>query len=335
MPARFAINGFGRIGRLILRSLFEQAYSDIEIVAINDSGSLEGNALLLQRDSIHGSFDPQVLVEDKKMCISGHSIEFFSDRNPANLPWKRLNVDVVLECTGKFTSRDLASVHLGAGAKKVLVSAPAKDADKTIVYGVNHSLLRATDVIVSNSSCTTNCLAPVAYVLNNAIGINKGFMTTVHAFTSDQRTLDSNHPDPRRARACNMSLIPTSTGAAKSLSVIIPELEGKVDGTSVRVPTPNVSMIDLTFLASRNTNVEEVNLAIKTAADNELNGILGNNNLPLVSIDFNHKPESAIFDSTQTQVIDQNFVRVLSWYDNEWGFSNRMLDTALAMTLAN
>ncbi len=336
MSARIAINGFGRIGRLVLRSLFEmKKKSNLEIVAINASGSLEGCAMLLQRDSIHGEFTHKVEVNKNCLRINSENIQYISDRDPSNLPWESLDIDIVLECTGKFTTHDAASQHIDSGAKKVLVSAPVKNADKTIVYGVNHQQLTSEDRIVSNSSCTTNCLAPLAYVLNKNVGIQKGFMTTVHAYTSDQRSLDNNHSDPRRARSCHTSIVPTSTGAAKSLSLIIPELSGKLDGTAVRVPIPNVSMVDMTFLSEQPTTIEDINLSVKTAAETTLKGILGYNNLPLVSIDFNHDSHSSYFDSTQTQVIGENFVRVLSWYDNEWGFSNRMVDTAIAMTLAN
>ena len=308
---------------------------DIEVVAINASGSIEGNALLLQRDSVHGEFHRKIKVVNQSLNVDSHSISFFSDRNPSKLPWGSLDIDVVLECTGKFTTRDTASMHLKAGAKKVLISAPAKDVDKTIVFGVNHGSITAQDRIVSNSSCTTNCLAPLALVLNNSIGIKKGFMTTVHSYTSDQRSLDNNHPDPRRARACATSIIPTSTGAARSLSQVIPELSGKLDGTAVRVPIPNVSMIDLTFVSEARTNVEDLYASVKLASETNLKGILGYNDLPLVSIDFNHNSNSSTFDATQTNIIEQNFVRVLSWYDNEWGFSNRMVDTALAMKSAH
>jgi len=334
MAIRVAINGFGRIGRLVLRRIIESNRTDIDVIAINDGGSITGNALLLQRDSVHGNFNFPVEADNNNLLVNKRSIQFFSDRNPENLPWKNLAIDVVLECTGHFTDRDRAAVHLKSGAKKVLVSAPAKGADKTIVYGVNHQSLTAGDSIVSNASCTTNCLAPLAYVLNNKIGIEKGFMTSVHAYTSDQRSLDANHPDPRRARTCSMSLIPTSTGAAKGIGLVLPELDGKLDGTAVRVPIPNVSMVDLTFIASRATDVEELNSLMKSASDGSLRGILGYNELPLVSIDFNHDSNSSVFDSTQTQIVGGDFVRVLSWYDNEWGFASRMVDTAVAMVLA-
>jgi len=331
MTVRLAINGFGRIGRLVLRGILESGRKDVEVVGINDLGSVDMNALLLQRDSVHGRLPMDVSVEGDCIVVGGSKIKVTAERDPANLPWAELNVDVAMECTGIFTSMEAASKHIAAGAKKVLISAPGKEVDKTIVYGVNHQLLEASDTVVSNASCTTNCLAPVAHVLNQAVGIEKGFMTTIHSYTGDQPPLDTLHSDPRRARGCATSMIPTSTGAAKAVGLVLPELAGKLDGTSVRVPTPNVSLIDLTFTSGRDTSVEEINAAIKAAANGELKGVLAYNELPLVSIDFNHDPASSSFDSTQSQVVGGNFVRVLSWYDNEWGFSNRMPDTAVAM----
>jgi len=331
MTVRLAINGFGRIGRLVLRGILESGRKDVEVVGINDLGSVDMNALLLQRDSVHGKLPMDVSVEGDCIVVGGSKIRVTAERDPANLPWAELNVDVAMECTGIFTSKETASKHITAGAKKVLISAPGKEVDKTIVYGVNHQLLEASDTVVSNASCTTNCLAPVAHVLNQAVGIEKGFMTTIHSYTGDQPPLDTLHSDPRRARACAVSMIPTSTGAAKAVGLVLPELAGKLDGTSVRVPTPNVSLIDLTFTSGRDTSVEEINAAIKAASDGELKGVLAYNELPLVSIDFNHDPASSSFDATQSQVVGGNFVRVLSWYDNEWGFSNRMPDTAVAM----
>jgi len=334
MTVKLAINGFGRIGRLVLRGIIESGRSDVEVVAINDLGSTEMNAHLLQYDSVHGTLSGLVTATENSMNVGGGPIQVSAERDPAALPWGELGVDVALECTGFFTDRASAAKHLKAGAKKVLISAPAKEVDKTIVFGVNHQLLSAADTVVSNASCTTNCLAPVADVLNKAVGINKGFMTTVHSYTGDQRPLDTLHSDPRRARAAALSIIPTSTGAAKAVGLVLPELIGKLDGTSVRVPTPNVSMIDLTFLAGRQTTTEEINAAMQAAAEGPLKGVLGYVTAPLVSVDFNHNPASSSFDSTQTQVVDGNFVRVLSWYDNEWGFSNRMADTAVAMAVS-
>ena len=331
MAIKLAINGFGRIGRLVLRGIVESGRTDVEVVAINDLGSTEMNAHLLQYDSVHGTFPGSVTATETSMDVGGGPIRVTAERDPAALPWAELGVDVALECTGLFTDRASAAKHLEAGAKKVLISAPAKGVDKTIVFGVNHRALSAADTVVSNASCTTNCLAPVADVLNKTVGIEKGFMTTVHSYTGDQRPLDTLHSDPRRARAAALSMIPTSTGAAKAVGLVLPELIGKLDGTSVRVPTPNVSMIDLTFLAGRETTIEEINAAMKAAAEGPLRGVLGYVTAPLVSVDFNHNPASSSFDSTQTQVVAGNFVRVLSWYDNEWGFSNRMPDTAVAM----
>ncbi|HBU97996.1 type I glyceraldehyde-3-phosphate dehydrogenase [Thalassospira lucentensis] len=331
MAIRVAINGFGRIGRLVLRSIVESGRTDVEVVAINDLGDVSTNAHLLKYDSVHGVLSNDVKAEGENLVIDGKAIKVCSERDPANLPWAALNVDIAFECTGIFLDEAGAGKHLTAGAKRVLISAPAKGDIKTVVYGVNSDSLSASDVIVSNASCTTNCLAPVADVLNKTVGITKGFMTTVHAFTGDQNTVDSLHKDMRRARSASLSMIPTSTGAAKAVGLVLPELNGKLDGTSVRVPTPNVSMIDLTFVAGRDTTVDEINAAIKEAANGPLKGVLGVCDEPLVSIDFNHNPNSSTFDVTQTQVIGGNFVRILSWYDNEWGFSNRMSDTAVAM----
>ncbi|RCK50372.1 glyceraldehyde-3-phosphate dehydrogenase [Thalassospira profundimaris] len=331
MAIRVAINGFGRIGRLVLRSIIESGRTDVEVVAINDLGDVKTNAHLLKYDSVHGTLANDVKAEGNDLVVDGKAIKVCSERDPANLPWGELKVDVAFECTGIFLDEAGAGKHLTAGAKRVLISAPAKGDIKTVVYGVNSDSLTADDVIVSNASCTTNCLAPVADVLNKTVGITKGFMTTVHAFTGDQNTVDSLHKDLRRARAASLSMIPTSTGAAKAVGLVLPELKGKLDGTAVRVPTPNVSMVDLTFVAGRDTSVDEINAAIKEAAEGRLKGVLGVNEAPLVSIDFNHNPNSSTFDATQTQVMDGNFVRILSWYDNEWGFSNRMSDTAVAM----
>lgn len=335
MTVRVAINGFGRIGRLVLRGIIESKRRDIQVVAINDLGSVENNALLLKYDSVHGPFPTAVKAKDGNIVVGRTPITVTAEPNPEKLPWKKLKVDVALECTGRFTDREKAAAHLKAGAKKVLVSAPASGADLTVVYGINDDQLTNKHKVVSNASCTTNCLVPVADVLNKAVGIEKGFMTTVHAFTGDQRTVDTLHSDPRRARAASMSMIPTSTGAARAVGLVLPELAGKFDGTSVRVPTANVSMIDLTFVSSKPTTVEEVNKAIlKASKTKRLKGVLGTNDEPLVSIDFNHNANSSTFDLTQTQVIEGNLVRILSWYDNEWGFSNRMADTAIALAKA-
>jgi glyceraldehyde 3-phosphate dehydrogenase len=327
MATRIAINGFGRIGRLVLRAIHEQNRSDLEVVAINDLGSTEMNAHLLRFDSVHGPFPGKVTATKDTIDIGKGPIKVFSERDPAKLPWKDLNVDVLAECTGVFTDRASAEKHLAVGAKRVLISAPATGEDITVVNGVNADKLAKEHRIISNASCTTNCLAPVVYVLHKAIGFERGFMTTVHSYTGDQRLHDTLHPDPRRARAANLSQIPTSTGAAKAIGLVVPELKGKIDGTSVRVPTINVSMIDLTFDAKKSTTAKEINDAmIAAAASGPLKGILAVNDLPLVSIDFNHNPASSIFDLTQTQVVEGTFVRGLSWYDNEWGFSNRMVD---------
>lgn len=335
MALRVAINGFGRIGRNTLRAIEESGRKDVEVVAINDLGKPETNAHLLQYDSVHGRFPGEVGVSGDQLIVNNRKIRVTAERDPANLPWGELGVDIVYECTGIFTSKEKASAHLNAGAKKVLISAPADNADLTVVYGVNHDKLEAGHTVVSNASCTTNCLAPVAYVLNNAIGIEQGFMTTIHAYTGDQPVHDTLHSDLRRARAAALSMIPTSTGAAKAVGLVLPELAGKLDGTAIRVPTPNVSLVDFKFIASKNTSAEEVNNAIREAAAGKLKGVLGTNDEPLVSIDFNHNPYSSVFDLTQTQVIEGKLVRVLSWYDNEWGFSNRMSDTAIALMNAS
>jgi glyceraldehyde 3-phosphate dehydrogenase len=330
MTVRVAINGFGRIGRNILRAIYESGRKDIEVVAINDLGPVETNAHLLRYDSVHGRFPHEVKVEGDEIAIGGTRFKVCAVRDPAQLPWKELGVDIALECTGIFTSKDKASAHLTAGAKRVLISAPADGADLTVVYGVNHHKLTKEHVVVSNASCTTNCLAPVAMVLNDAFGIEKGFMTTIHSYTGDQPTLDTMHKDLYRARAAAMSMIPTSTGAAKAVGLVLPELKGKLDGVSIRVPTPNVSVIDFKFVPKRNVTVDEVNAVLVAAASGPLKGILAYTEEPLVSIDMNHNPASSTFALDQTKVIEGNLVRVMSWYDNEWGFSNRMLDTAVA-----
>ncbi len=332
MAVRVAINGFGRIGRLVLRAAYESKRRDIEFVAINDLGSVEANALLLQRDTIHGPFPGKVRATKTGINIGKGTIKVFAERDPAQLPWGKLGIDVVLECTGIFTKREHAEAHIAAGAKKVLISAPATGEDLTVVCGVNDKKLRKSHTVVSNASCTTNCLAPVAAVLHKAIGIQQGYMTTIHAYTGDQRLQDTLHPDPRRARAAAYSMIPTSTGAAKAVGLVLPELNGKLDGTSIRVPTANVSIVDLNFTAKRKTSVEEINKAIiKAAGSATFKKILITNDEPLVSSDFNHNAASSIFDLTQTQVIEGKLCRVASWYDNEWGFSNRMSDTAVMM----
>ncbi len=328
---RVAINGFGRIGRLTLRAFLESGRKDLEFVAINDLGSAEANALLLEYDSVHGRFPGKVDVADGHLKVDGQDLTVLSQASPANLPWREMDVDIVMECTGRFTKRETAAEHLDAGAKRVLVSAPCSGADLTVVYGVNDDKLTQKDHVVSNASCTTNCLAPVAEVLHKTVGIERGYMTTIHAYTGDQRTVDTLHKDPRRARASGINLIPTSTGAAKAVGLVLPELKGKLDGASIRVPVPNVSLIDLTFQSSRPTTIEEINEAMVKAAEGPLKGVLGVNDKPLVSSDFNHDPLSSVFDLTETQVIDGTFCRVVSWYDNEWGFSNRMCDTAVAM----
>jgi glyceraldehyde 3-phosphate dehydrogenase len=331
MTVRVAINGFGRIGRNVLRAIIESGRKDIEVVAINDLGPVETNAHLLRYDSVHGRFPHEVIVKGDTIDVGRGPIKVTAIKNPAELPHKELGVDIALECTGIFTSRDKAAAHLEAGAKRVLVSAPADGADFTVVYGVNHDKLTKDHLVVSNASCTTNCLAPVAEVLNDAIGIERGMMTTIHSYTGDQPTLDTMHKDLYRARAAALSMIPTSTGAAKAVGLVLPELNGKLDGFAMRVPTPNVSVVDLKFLAKRGTSKDEVNAAIKAAAEGSLKGVLGFTNAANVSIDFNHDPHSSIFHMDQTKVMDGNFVSILSWYDNEWGFSNRMADTAVAM----
>ena len=331
MAVNVAINGFGRIGRLVLRGIIESGRKDINVVAINDLGSVEANAHMLQYDSVHGRLPVKVKATKTGINVGGKSIKVIAERDPANLPWEKMGIDIALECTGLFTTQETAGKHLAAGAKRVLVSAPASGADLTVVFGVNHNKLRKSHKIVSNASCTTNCLAPVAQVLDKTCGIARGYMTTVHAFTGDQQTVDTLHSDPRRARAASLSMIPTSTGAAKAVGLVLPQLVGKLDGTAVRVPTPNVSMIDLVFEAKKKTTVEAINNAITKAANGALNGVLGVCDEPLVSIDFNHDPHSSTFDLTQTQIVGGKLVRVLSWYDNEWGFANRMSDTAVAM----
>ncbi|HWJ68853.1 MAG TPA: type I glyceraldehyde-3-phosphate dehydrogenase [Sphingobium sp.] len=329
MVTKVAINGFGRIGRLVARALLERTDHDLELVAINDLGDAKSNALLFKRDSVHGPFRGDVSVDGDDLIVNGKRIHVTAERDPANLPHAKLGVDLALECTGFFADKANASKHLQAGAKRVLISAPAKNVDKTIVFGVNHDLLTKDDVVVSNASCTTNCLAPLAKVLNDAIGIERGLMTTVHAYTNDQRILDQIHPDMRRARAAAMSMIPTTTGAARAVAEVLPELKGKLDGSSIRVPTPDVSVVDLTFTPARDTSVEEVNAALKAAAESgPLKGVLEYVTEPLVSIDFMGNPHSSSVDSLETAVLDGKLVRVLSWYDNEWGFSNRMVDTS-------
>ena len=329
MTVKVAINGFGRIGRNVLRAIIEAGRSDIEVVAINDLGPVETNAHLLRFDSVHGRFPNQVKTSETTIDAGTGPIEVTAIRNPAELPWN--GIDVALECTGIFTARDKAAIHLENGSKRVLVSAPGAGADKTIVYGVNHATLTRDDLVVSNASCTTNCLSPVAKVLNDAIGITRGFMTTIHSYTGDQPTLDTMHSDLYRGRAAAMNMIPTSTGAAKAVGLVLPELQGKLDGVAIRVPTPNVSVVDLTFEAARETSVDEINGAIRAAADGPLTGILGYTEAPAVSMDFNHDPRSSVFHMDQTKVLDGTMVRILTWYDNEWGFSNRMGDTAVAM----
>jgi len=331
MTVKVAINGFGRIGRNVLRAIVESGRKDIEVVAVNDLGPVETNAHLLRFDSVHGRFPSEVSVDGDSLVVDGQKIKVTAIRNPAELPHKQRGVDIALECTGIFTSKEKAKAHLAAGAKRVLVSAPADGADLTVVYGVNHDKLTKNHLIVSNASCTTNCLAPVAKVMNDSIGIEKGFMTTVHSYTNDQPSLDQIHKDLYRARAAALSMIPTSTGAAKAVGLVLPELNGKLDGVAIRVPTPNVSVVDFKFVAKRSTNKEEITEAVKRAAKQELKGILGYTEQPNVSIDFNHDPHSSVFHVDQTKVLDGTLVRVMSWYDNEWGFSNRMADTAVAM----
>src|SRR6201990_2102633 len=331
MAVRVAINGFGRIGRNVLRAIAESGRKDIEVVGINDLGPVETNAHLLRFDSVHGRFPGTVTVEGDSISVGNGKIKVSAERDPAKLPWKELGVDVALECTGIFTARDKAALHLTAGARRVLVSAPAENADATIVFGVNHDKLTKDHLVVSNGSCTTNCLAPVAKVLNDTVGIESGFMTTIHAYTGDQPTLDTLHKALYRGRAGAMSMIPTSTGAAKAIGLVLPELKGKLDGVAIRVPTPNVSVVDLKIVAKRNTDAKEINEAMKRAAEQQLKGILNYTNAPNVSIDFNHDPHSSTVHMDQTKVLNGTLVRVMSWYGNEWGFSNRMADTAVAM----
>ena len=332
MAVNVAISGFGRIGRLVLRSIIESKRKDINVVAINDLAPVDTNAFLLANDTVHGPLNEKISVKKNKMIIGRKTISVLNERDPQKLPWGKMKIDVALECTGLFTSKEKASMHIKAGAKKVLVSAPCSEADKTIVYGVNEQEITRNDLVVSNASCTTNCLAPVVKVLHEKFGIVHGYMTTIHAFTGDQSVLDTFHPDLRRARAASMSMIPTSTGAAKAVGLVMPELSGKLDGTAIRVPTPNVSLIDFKFVSKKTMKVDSVNKAMTAASrSNKLKGILNVNSEPLVSSDFNHNPASSNFDLTQTQVIEGKFGRVLSWYDNEWGFSNRMCDTAVAM----
>ncbi|MEG3166804.1 type I glyceraldehyde-3-phosphate dehydrogenase [Sphingomonas sp. LB3N6] len=332
MTVKVAINGFGRIGRLVARAVLEQSNGVLELVAINDLGDAKSNAWLFKRDSVHGKYPGEVSAEGNELVVDGKRIRVTAERDPANLPHAELGVDIVLECTGFFTDKASCQKHLDAGAKKVLISAPGKNVDLTVVYGVNHDKLTAEHTIVSNASCTTNCLAPVAKVLNDAIGIERGLMTTIHAYTNDQKILDQIHPDLRRARAAAMSMIPTTTGAARAVAEVLPELKGKLDGSAIRVPVPDVSLIDLTFTPSRDTTREEVNAVLKAASESgPLVGVLDWSDEPLVSIDLQHTPASSTIDSLETAVIDGKLVRVVSWYDNEWGFSNRMVDTATAM----
>jgi glyceraldehyde 3-phosphate dehydrogenase len=331
MTVRVAINGFGRIGRNVLRAIIESGRTDIEVVAINDLGPVETNAHLLRYDSVHGRFPHNVKVEGDTIDVGRGPIKVTAVRNPAELPHKALGVDIAMECTVIFTARDKAAAHLEAGAKRVIVSAPADGADFTVVYGVNHQKLTKDHLVISNASCTTNCLAPVAKVLHDAVGIERGMMTTIHSYTGDQPTLDTMHKDLYRARAAALSMIPTSTGAAKAVGLVLPELNGKLDGSSIRVPTPNVSVVDLKFVAKRATSKDEINAAIKAAADGPMKGILGYTTDKNVSVDFNHDPHSSIFHMDQTKVMEGTFVSILSWYDNEWGFSNRMSDTAVAL----
>ncbi|MBN07186.1 MAG: type I glyceraldehyde-3-phosphate dehydrogenase [Rhodospirillaceae bacterium] len=331
MALKVAINGFGRIGRLVYRAILESGTSEVKVACINDLGPTEANAHLLKYDTVHGILPTNVAIHGDTIDAGQGPVRVTAEQDPAKLPWKELDIDVALECTGFFANKEAASAHLKAGAKRVLISAPAKDADITVVYGVNSNELSADHTIVSNASCTTNCLAPVAHVMHREFGIERGFMTTIHSFTGDQRTVDTLHSDLHRARAASVSMIPTSTGAARAVGLVLPELNGKLDGTSIRVPTPNVSVIDFKFVPGKAASVESVNGAISAAAAGDLRGVLSTNDVHLVSSDFNHNPHSSIFDLPETQVIDGQFVRVLSWYDNEWGFSNRMVDTARAI----
>ena len=331
MTTKVSINGFGRIGRLVARAILERDDHDLELVAINDLASADANALLFGHDTVHGRFPGKIEVDGDALVVNGKKIAVTAERDPGKLPHKDMGVDIVLECTGFFQSHDAAKPHLDAGAKRVLISAPATGVSATVVYGVNHDVLTADDVIVSNASCTTNCLSPVAKVLNDLVGIERGFMTTIHSYTNDQRMLDQIHKDLRRARAGAANMIPTTTGAARAVGLVLPELKGKLDGSSVRVPTPNVSLVDLVFVPGRETSKEEINAALKAAAEGPMAGVLDYTDQPLVSSDFNHQPASSTVDSLETAVLEGNLVRVVSWYDNEWGFSNRMIDTAGVM----
>jgi glyceraldehyde 3-phosphate dehydrogenase len=331
MAIKVAINGFGRIGRMVLRALVESGRKDIHVVAINDLGSIQDNAHMLKYDSVHGRFPGTVTISGDSLDVGSGPISVFAEPDPEKLPWKDLNIDIVMECSGFFTDRSAAFKHITAGAQRVLISAPATGADITVVYGVNHTQISADHHVISNGSCTTNCLAPVADVIHSSIGIEAGYMTTIHSYTGDQRLLDTLHKDLRRARAAAMSMIPTSTGAAKALGLVLPDLQGKLDGCAIRVPSPNVSLIDFTFTAKRTTTVEEINKLMIDAAKGRLKGVLAVESEPLVSVDFNHHPASSIFDTTQTQVVGDKFCRVLSWYDNEWGFANRMSDVVSHM----
>ncbi|MCC6828722.1 MAG: type I glyceraldehyde-3-phosphate dehydrogenase [Novosphingobium sp.] len=331
MATKVAINGFGRIGRNVARAILERTDHDLELVSINDLGDAKANALLFKRDSVHGAFKGTVEVDGNDLIINGKRVHVTAERDPAKLPHAAHGIDIAMECTGFFTTREGGQKHLDAGAKRVIISAPGKNVDLTVVYGVNHDKLTADHTIISNASCTTNCLAPFAKVLNDAIGIERGLMTTIHAYTNDQKILDQIHEDPRRSRAAAMSMIPTTTGAARAVGEVLPELKGKLDGSAIRVPTPNVSVVDLTFTPKRDTTKEEVNALLKAAAEGPLKGILAYSDEPLVSIDYNHDSHSSTIDSLETSVIDGKLVRVLSWYDNEWGFSNRMIDTAGAV----
>ena len=331
MTVRLGINGFGRIGRLVLRAAVESGRDDVRVVGVNDLGPVGINAHLLRHDSVHGRLPRDVAVHGDAIDVGAGPIRVTAERDPSKLPWRELGVDVALECTGVFASRSAAAAHLEAGARKALISAPAADADLTVVFGVNHDRLNADHEVVSNASCTTNCLAPVASALHAAVGIERGFMTTVHSYTGDQPALDTLHKDPRRARAAGMSMIPTSTGAARAGGLVLPELAGRLDGTAIRVPTPNVSLVDFTFSAARDTSADEINEAARAAAEGPLAGVLAVSDAPLVSMDFNHDPASSTVDLGETQVVDKRLVRVLSWYDNEWGFSNRMNDVAAAL----
>jgi glyceraldehyde 3-phosphate dehydrogenase len=334
MAVRVGINGFGRIGRLAMRAAMEARRNDVEFVAVNDLGAVDVNAHLLKYDSVHGTYPGEVKSDADSITVDGKKIKVLQERDPTKLPWGELGVDVVYECTGIFSDRDKAAVHLGSGAPRVLVSAPSKGADATVVYGVNHNVLSKEQKVVSNASCTTNCLAPPVYIIDKLVGLESGYMTTIHAYTGDQRIVDTLHKDLRRARAAALSMIPTTTGAARAVGLVLPHLAGKLDGSAIRVPTPNVSVVDLVFIAKKSTTVAEINDAIQEAANGELKGVMACNKAPLVSIDFNHDPHSSIFDASQTQVVDGKLVRIVAWYDNEWGFSNRMSDTATAWVAA-